>query len=162
MKIETLTAADWEAVREIYQAGLDTKIATFETEVPDAATLDKKFLPYCRLIVRGDDGIWGWAALTPTSPRYVYRGVNEVSIYISPAARGQGVGKVLLQALVDCSEAHDVWTLQATIQASNAPSIKLHAGCGFRIVGTRERIAMRDGIWQDTVLMERRSKIAGV
>ncbi|GAB4346172.1 MAG: GNAT family N-acetyltransferase [Phototrophicales bacterium] len=159
MKIEPMTAMDWESVRRIYQAGVDTGIATFETQVPDSHILDQKFLPYCRLVARQNDVVLGWSALTATSARFVYRGVNEVMIYVDPQARGQGVGKALLQALITCSEAHQVWTLQAVILAQNQASINLHQACGFRVVGIRERIGFRDGIWHDTVLMERRSRI---
>jgi phosphinothricin acetyltransferase len=103
----------------------------------------------------------GWAALSPVSSRPVYAGVAEVSIYIQASARGQGAGKVLLGALVEESERAGVWTLQAGIFAENEASIALHAACGFRIVGYRERLGQIDGAWKDIILMERRSRIAG-
>jgi phosphinothricin acetyltransferase len=104
----------------------------------------------------------GWAALTPVSGRCVYAGVAEVSIYISEGARGKGLGSMLLHALIAESEQQNFWTLQAGIFPENVASIRLHEACGFRIVGRRERIGQMQGVWRDTVLLERRSSTVGV
>jgi L-amino acid N-acyltransferase YncA len=152
-----LTFDDWPAVREIYQDGIDTGDATFETAAPDWEAWDAKHLASCRLVVREGSQVLGWAALSPVSARPVYRGVAEVSVYVSGRARGRGIGSMLLNQLVAASEEHGIWTLQASIFPENRASIALHQRAGFRIVGTRERIACREGRWRDTVLMERRS-----
>ncbi len=152
---------DWPAVRAIYQAGIETEQATFETAVPTWETFDAGKRPDCRLVARQQNEIVGWAALSLVSKRAVYAGVAEVSVYVAAAARGRGVGKALLQALVVASETAGVWTLQASIFPENSASIKLHAACGFRIIGRRERVALHYGIWRDTVLLERRSRVVG-
>ena len=152
---------DWAAVRAIYQAGIETEQATFETAVPTWETFDAGKRPDCRLVARQQNEIVGWAALSLVSKRAVYAGVAEVSVYVAAAARGRGVGKALLQALVVASETAGVWTLQASIFPENSASIKLHAACGFRIIGRRERVALHYGIWRDTVLLERRSRVVG-
>jgi L-amino acid N-acyltransferase YncA len=157
--IEPLKAEDWDAVRRIYEEGIATGNATFETQAPEWHVWDEKHLQICRLVARKDDEVVGWAAVSPYSSRHVYRGVAEESIYIASSARGQGIGKALLQALVDESERAGLWTLQAGIFAENVGSIAVHKACGFREVGYRERIGCRDGVWRDVVLMERRSKI---
>jgi L-amino acid N-acyltransferase YncA len=115
-----------------------------------------------RLVAREDGGVIGWAALSPVSKRACYAGVAEVGIYVAESARGRGVGRALLDALIASAEAHGIWTLQGATIAGNAPSIALQQRCGFRVVGRRERIARRDGIWHDTVLLERRSTTIGV
>ncbi len=160
-EIVPMTEQHWEAVREIYRQGIATGNATFETSVPDWKEWDERHLPACRLIARWDNKVLGWAALSRVSSRQVYRGVAEVSIYIAEEARGRGIGRKLLRALVEASEQNGIWTLQAGILAENAVSIHLHQQAGFRIVGTRERIGCLDGRWRDTVLMERRSAGGG-
>lgn len=158
---ETMQPAHWPAVREIYRQGIETGQATFETAVPTWEIWDKAHRPDCRLIALIDNQIVGWAALSPVSKRQVYNGVAEVSIYIAVSARGQGIGKTLMQALVTISEEAGIWTLQSTVFLENEVSIAMHKVLGFRIVGKRERIAQMRGIWRDTVLLERRSKIIG-
>lgn len=160
--IEPMQAADWPQVRAIYLEGIATGQATFETEAPEWEAWDDKHRPDCRLVARSGDVILGWAALTPVSSRCVYAGVAEESIYIAAAARGQGVGKILLARLVAESEAAGLWTLQAGIFPENTASIALHKICGFREVGRRERIGQMNGVWRDTVFMERRSLVVGV
>jgi phosphinothricin acetyltransferase len=160
--IEAMHPADWPQVRAIYQEGIATGNATFETEVPEWEVWDRAHRPDCRLVVRLDGDIVGWAALSPVSSRCVYGGVGEVSVYLAESARGQGVGKALLAALVEESERAGFWTLQAGIFPENAASIALHRSCGFREVGRRERIGRMNGLWRDTVLMERRSANIGV
>lgn len=163
MNSRQLTHADWDAVRRIYQQGIDTGIATFEQTVPDWSHWDTHHMPDCRLVaVDAQDTVLAWAALTAVSHRCVYGGVAEVSIYVAAEARGAGIGTRLLGDLVAASEQHGLWTLQATILSANAASIHLHEKCGFRVVGTRERIAQLNGTWRDTTLMERRSDTVGV
>ena len=159
--IEPLQPAHWPAVREIYREGIETGQATFETAVPPWEIWDNGHPSDCRLIALIDNQIVGWAALSPVSKRQVYNGVAEVSIYIAAAARGQGIGKKLMLALVTASEEASIWTLQSSVFRENEVSITLHQTFGFRIVGTRERIAQMHGSWRDTVLLERRSKITG-
>ena len=115
-----------------------------------------------RLVARVDGRVVGWAALSPVSSRCVYAGVAEVSVYVSAAARGWGVGKALLRALIAESERADIWTLQAGIFPENAASLALHRACEFREVGRRERLGQMNGVWRDVVLMEYRSKVVGV
>lgn len=162
INIETMTPTDWPRVREIYLEGIDTGNATFELKAPDWDEWDAGHLKQPRLVARDGDSIVGWAALTPVSGRCVYGGVAEVSVYVAENGRGKGLGKRLLKALVDASEANGIWTLQAGIFPENTASIELHLRNGFREVGRRERIGKMKGVWRDTVLLERRSKIVGV
>lgn len=153
---------DWPSVNAIYEAGIATKNATFETAAPAWETWDAAHLKDCRLVARANREVVGWAALTPVSGRCVYAGVAEVSVYIAETVRGQGVGKALLNALVVASERCGLWTLQAGILRENTASIRLHERCGFRVVGYREKIGQMDSVWRDVVLMERRSRVVGV
>jgi phosphinothricin acetyltransferase len=157
-----MTPADWPFVRSIYEEGLATGHATFETVAPDWPAWDAAHRPDCRLLAHRNGAIVGWAALAPVSGRPVYAGVAEVSIYVAASARGQGVGRTLLAALIEASEAAGIWTLQASIFPENEASIALHLACGFRIVGRRERPGRHHGIWRDTLLLERRSSRVGV
>lgn len=152
---------DWERVAAIYADGINTGDATFETLVPAWEDWNANHLPFARLAADAG-GVVGWAALSPVSRRSVYSGVAEVSVYVSSESRGRGIGKQLLLKLIAESEANRIWTLQASIFPENAASIRLHLNCGFREVGTREAIARRDGVWRNTVLLERRSKIVGI
>ena len=162
-----MTAAHWPAVCAIYRQGLATGHATFATEAPTWAAWDAAHLPTCRLVAVGPPDaqpgarVLGWAALSPVSSRCVYGGVAEVSIYIARAARGQGVGRALLAALVAESETNGLWTLQAGIFPENTASVHLHEQAGFRLVGRRERIGQLHGHWRDTLLLERRSAVVG-
>ena len=163
MTIQPLTPAHWPAVRAIYQAGMATGNATFETQAPAWEAWDNGHLPHSRLVAVDDAGtVLGWAALSPVSGRCVYGGVAEISIYIAAAARGQGVGRALLQALIAASEANGIWTLQAGTFEENKASIGLHTQAGFRVIGYRERIGQHHGVWRNTVQMERRSSFIGV
>lgn len=159
--IRALKELDKDRVLSIFAEGIATGIATFETECPGWAGFNQRFLPAPRLVAEKEGPVVGWAVLSAISARACYRGVAEISVYVAEAARGQGVGQQLLSALVEASEAAGFWMLQGTINRRNTASIALHARCGFREVGYRERIAQRDGIWQDTVLMERRSTLIG-
>jgi phosphinothricin acetyltransferase len=149
-------------VRTIYQQGIATGNATFETETPTWEAWDAGHLPTCRLVAGKDGRIVGWAALSPVSGRCVYAGVAEVSVYVAADARGQGIGKALLSALVEASEQEGIWTLQAGIFPENEASIALHKRCGFRVLGRQERLGQMDGVWRDVLLMERRSNVVGV
>jgi len=155
VRIEELRAQDWPACALIYEAGLD--VGTFEETVPSWEEWDATHLAAPRLVARGADGIVGWAALAPVSRRECYRGVTENSVYVAPEARGRGVGLALLQELVRRADREGIWTIQAGILAGNDASIALHERCGFRVVGTRERIAQKRGVWRDVVLLERRA-----
>ena len=161
--IVPMTAGDWPSVAEIYASGIATGHATFQTSIPEWTVWDASHLKSCRLVARGGNGaIQGWAALSPVSSRPVYAGVAEVSIYIAEPARGHGVGRRLLEALISESEKDGRWTLQAGIFPENEASIALHVSCGFRIVGRRERIGCVNGVWRDNLLLERRSSVVGV
>jgi len=156
-----MRSADWPEVARIYLEGIESGHATFETDVPSWERWDAGHLPFARLVISVEDAIAGWAALSRVSAREAYSGVAEVSVYVSSEMRGQGLGYALLEALVRESESKGIWTLQASIFPENRASIRLHQQCGFREVGQRERIAQLGGIWRDTVLLERRSTIAG-
>lgn len=160
--IDAMRSSDWENVRSIYLEGVATGDATFETGAPSFADWDKAHLPCPRLVARRGDQTIGWAALSPVSQRCVYGGVGEVSVYVSSASRGLGVGRSLLQLLIDESERSGIWTLQAGIFPENVGSLALHRSCGFREIGRRERIGKLKGIWRDTILLERRSNSVGV
>jgi L-amino acid N-acyltransferase YncA len=160
--IDSLLTQDWKFVRAIYLEGVATGQATFETEAPDWERWDAGHLPQCRIVARSGDGILGWAALSPVSRREVYAGVAEVSVYVAASARGFGVGGALMRALIEASERQGVWTLQSSIFPENHASVALHLKHGFREVGRRERIARHHGVWRDTVVLERRSRVAGV
>ena len=165
----------WPAVREIYREGIVTGNATFETELPEWEKWDSNHRKDCRLVAlepfEKDSEfviplekvtVIGWAALSPISGRLVYRGVAEVSVYVAAAARGRGVGKALLRALVGESERNEIWTLQAGIFPENTASISLHKSCGFREVGVRRRIGQLGDVWRDVLLLERRSANVGI
>jgi phosphinothricin acetyltransferase len=161
LHIGELTPADLDQVRAIYLEGIATGQATFETEAPAWETWDAGHLEVGRLAARSGDKLLGWAALSPVSRRACYAGVAEVSVYVSQAARGQGVGRALLEALIAAAELHGIWTLQGATFPENVASLRLQARCGFRIIGRRERIAKLHGQWRDTVLTERRSQRVG-
>ena len=150
------------AVLQIYKEGLDTGQATFNTEVPSWEQWDRGHHQHSRFVAIVGEKVAGWVALSPVSVRYCYRGVAEFSIYVSAAFRGQGVGDKLMQALIPESEANGIWTLHSSTFPENLASIKLQKKYGFREIGYREKIAALNGIWRDTILLERRSNITGV
>ena len=163
MVVREMTQSDWSDVARIYDEGIATGYATFETNVPQYGDWDKAHVRLCRLIAEEDGSIQGWAALSPVSSRCVYGGVAEISIYIGENARGKGIGKVLLARLIEESERAGYWTLQSGIFPENKASIKLHERLGFRFLGKRESIGKtNDGIWKDNLLFERRSKKVGI
>lgn len=161
-QIRRMTENDWPEVCRIYLEGISTGNATFEAEAPSWDRWDAGHLRDCRLIACNGDKVLGWAVLSPVSSRRVYAGVTEVSVYVGESARGSGVGKALMAALVEASERAGIWTLQAGIFPENVASIELHKSVGFREIGRRERVGKMGDRWRDVVLMERRSKIVGV
>jgi L-amino acid N-acyltransferase YncA len=161
--IRQMVPGDWESVRSIYMEGLATGEATFETEASSWEQWTGSHLSVPRLVaVFPNEGrVVGWAALTAVSSRAVYSGVAEVSVYVADDFRGKGIGRDLLKQLIDESEQEGFWTLQASVFPENIASLTLHKICGFREVGVRRRIGILQGTWRDTVLLERRSEIAG-
>jgi L-amino acid N-acyltransferase YncA len=154
-----MRAEDWPEVAAIYAEGIASGTATFETAVPPYAAWDAAHLADHRLVAREGDTVIGWAALSPYSERAVYGGVAEDTIYVAAHARGRGIGLGLLRRLIESAESAGIWTLQAAMFPENAASIALHERCGFRTVGTRERLAKLHGVWRDVLLMERRSAL---
>jgi phosphinothricin acetyltransferase len=145
---------DWARVAEIYWDGMRDGLATFETEVPSWDVWSDAH-PH-RIVAEAEGEVVGWAALSPASSRRCYAGVYENSVYVAREARGHGFGRVLLDELIKRARAAGIWTIQTSIFPENRASLALHERCGFRVVGTRERIAKRDGMWRDTVFLERR------
>ncbi|MBC7848680.1 MAG: N-acetyltransferase [Chitinophagaceae bacterium] len=150
------------AIIDIYQHGIDTGNATFETEVPSWDKINAKFHTHSRLLAMDMETVLGWAAIGVVSPRECYSGVAEVTIYVHKNHHGQGIGKQLLKALIEHSEQNQIWTLVSVIHEENRASIHLHDQCGFRLIGYRERIAQLGGDWKTTVMMERRSTLVGI
>lgn len=160
--IQRMDPADWAAVESIYVEGIATGNATLETDSPGWDTWSASHHEFGRLVARRDGKVVGWAALSPVSGRCVYGGVGEVSVYVAADARGMGLGRELLMALIDECEKNGIWTMQAGILSENTASLRLHHACGFREVGRRERLGKLKGVWRDVVLLERRSTVVGV
>jgi L-amino acid N-acyltransferase YncA len=161
-RIVPMTPTHSGAVLAIYQQGIDEGDATFEAVAPTWPDFDASKLADHRFVALDDDGSTvGWVAATETSERCVYAGVVEHSVYVAAEARGRGVGRALLDALIDSTEAAGIWTIQSGIFPENAASIALHLAAGFREVGIRERLGRHRGVWRDVVLLERRSTVAG-
>jgi len=160
MEIRDLRSLDWLEVAAIYEDGIRTGNATFEAGVPSWEDWDAAHTGN-RLLAELDGRAAGWAALSPTSDRCCYRGVAEDSVYVASWAQGRGVGRGLLEELIARSEAAGIWTLQAGIFPENKASLRLHLGCGFRLVGVRERLGELSGVWRDVLLLERRSEVTG-
>lgn len=160
--IRSMTGADWPAVKEIYRVGIATGNATFEADPPSWEHFDAGKLGIGRLVASdGAEAVVGWVAASPVSAREVYRGVVEHSVYVSPAAAGQGIGRQLVDAFIAAAENAGIWTIQSSIFPENTASLALHDRAGFRRIGTRERIALMTygpwgGQWRDTILVERR------
>ncbi|WP_030432890.1 helix-turn-helix domain-containing GNAT family N-acetyltransferase [Allokutzneria albata] len=157
--VRALDPGDWAAVRRIYAEGIATGMATFETAVPSRASLDAKWLPGHRWVAEREGEVVGWAAASPVSARECYSGVAETSVYVGDGQRGRGVGKALLRKQVLAADEAGLWTLQTSIFTENRASIALHHAAGYRTVGIRERIGRLNGVWHDTVLIERRSPV---
>jgi L-amino acid N-acyltransferase YncA len=156
MRIESMHEDVWPVVAEIYAEGIATRNATFETAVPSWEEWERGHFEEHRLVATDETGVLGWAALAPISRRPAYAGVAEVSVYVAGRARGKGVGRFLLAALVESARAGGLWTLQAAIFPENEASLALHLSLGFRDVGVRERIGSLDGVWRDVELLELR------
>ncbi|MFC3559931.1 GNAT family N-acetyltransferase [Pedobacter jamesrossensis] len=157
MEIRNLLPSDWAAVKSIYEKGITTGNATFHTSAPSWKDWDTSHLQSCRIVVEDNGILVGWAALTPVSSRCVYAGVAEVSVYVEPERSGKGIGLALLNELITLSEADGIWTLQAGVFPENIGSLRIHEKAGFRTLGIREKIGKQNGVWRDTVLLERRS-----
>lgn len=162
MEIVNIEQAHYAAIAAIYLQGIATGNATFQTSAPGWEEWDQSHLPHSRIALLVNNSIAGWAALTAVSSRCVYAGVAEVSIYVAGEHRGKGYGKLLLNKLIQQSEANGIWTLQAGIFPENTGSLQLHESCGFRKIGYREKIGNMNGTWRDNIMLERRSKTTGV
>jgi phosphinothricin acetyltransferase len=162
LTIRSFKFTDWNWVSKVYNEGIKTGIATFETQVPDYYSWDKKYIDSCRIVAELENEVVGFAVLSQVSERSVYKGVAEVSVYVSKKSRGQGIGQKLLNELILQSETNGFWTLQAGIFSQNKASIELHKKCGFRIIGVREKIGCLKGKWFSNQFLERRSKIIGI
>jgi phosphinothricin acetyltransferase len=160
VSLRELRPEDWPAVRAIYEEGIREGDATFETEPPSWERWNAAH-PGLRLVAERDGSVVGWAALSPASSRHCYRGVGEVSVYVTARARGVGLGRELLATLVERSERAGYWTLTAGVFPENVASLRLHKACGFREVGVRERIGESGGVWRDVIWLERRSALVG-
>lgn len=160
--IREMQAADADDVLSIYDYGLSTRNATFETTAPTWEQWDENHLGTCRFVCQQDDCVVGWVALSPMSRRACYRGVAETSVYVARAVAGRGIGSKLLARAIEESERSGIWTLFASVFPENIATIRLHQRHGFRKLGTRRNIAKLDGQWRDTVILERRSKVVGV
>lgn len=162
MEIITIRKDHFPEIAEIYRQGLETGHAKFETNVPTWEDWDKGKLKHSRLVATLDNTVVGWAALSAVSDRCVYGGVAEVSIYISNNHQGKGIGKALMQKLIEESEGNDIWTLQSGMFPENEATVALHENAGFRIIGHREKVGKLGNTWHDTIMMERRSKTIGI
>lgn len=160
--IEPMHPTDWPQVCRIYLEGIATGQATFQTEAPSWDAWDAGHLSSPRLVARTGEEVLGWVALSQVSARVVYAGVVEESIYIAESARGRGIGRALLTAIITESEAAGIWTIQVGIFPENEASVRLHEACGFRIVGRRQHVGRLHGVWRDVLFMERRSQIVGI
>ena len=162
-EIREMLPQDERRVLEIFQQGIDSRIATFDTELPSTEEWNTSFFSECRWVLENDSNlIIGWCALKPVSKRACFKGVAEVSIYFDQQYLGKGLGTLLLKKLITDSEHHGFWTLQSNIFPENEVSIKFHQKNGFRMVGTRKKVGMLHGVWKDLVMLERRSESVGL
>ena len=162
MTLRPMTPEDWPAVRRIYEAGIATGNATFESSPPSWEKWGADHLTVGRLVMELDGEVAGWAALSGVSDRCAYAGVAEVSVYVADSARGHGIGSQLLEGLIEASEGAGIWMLQAGIFPENTVSVVIHVRSGFREIGRRERLGQLGGRWRDVLLLERRSRRVGV
>ena len=161
MEVRDLRPEDWPEVARIFEAGIRTGNATFETEVPSWEAWDAAHLPSHRFVAEREGRVVGWIALVPVSSRCCYEGVAEVSAYVAEGARGEGLGRALLARLIESSERGGIWTLETGVFPENEPSLALLQRFGFRVVGIRERIGRLHGMWRDVTFLERRSEVVG-
>lgn len=162
VKIKKMEPGHWPRVKEIYENGIATGHATFETTAPQWEKWDQDHLNFARHVALVNNKVVGWAALSPVSGRCVYGGVAEVSLYVDENSRGLGIGKKLMEHLITQSEENGIWTLQAGIFPENVASVRLHEKAGFRIIGKREKIGKLNNIWRDSLLLEKRSMVIGL
>jgi phosphinothricin acetyltransferase len=160
--IREMTENDSVRILGIYKKGLDTRNATFETQVPSWMDWDLKHLSHSRFVYTENENVLGWTALSPVSARLAYKGVAEISIYLDTDFLGKGIGSRLMEKAILSSEQQGIWTLFSSIFPENIATLRLHEKFGFRIIGFREKIAQLDGKWRDTLLLERRSRIVGI
>lgn len=156
--IREMTSTDHTRILEIYKWGINTRNATFETEVPSWTDWDSKHLQHSRFVYIENEKVVGWAALSAVSVRQAYKGVAEISIYIDTDFRAKGIGSQLMEMVIQSSEENGIWTLNSSVFPENAATLKLHEKFGFRIIGVKEKVARLDGKWRNTILLERRSK----
>jgi L-amino acid N-acyltransferase YncA len=156
LQVRSFRDDDWPAVHAIYAEGIATGNATFETEVPALERWLEAHPPAYRFVATRAGDVAGWVAASPVSDRCAYAGVIEHSVYVDARMRGQGVGRRLLKALIERADGSGIWTIQSGIFPENVASVELHQRCGFRVVGTRERLGQLHGVWRDVLLMERR------
>lgn len=161
IRIVKLDPAHWPQVKRIYEEGIQTGNATFQQQAPEWGNWNEDHLQHSRIVALDNDEVGGWAALSPVSERCVYAGVAEVSVYVAEKFRGKKIGTLLLKELIAQSEINGIWTLQSGIFPENVASIKLHEANGFRVVGYREKVGQMNGVWRDTILLERRSQLIG-
>jgi L-amino acid N-acyltransferase YncA len=159
MELRDLRSDDWPEVARIFEEGIRTGDATFETEVPSWEAWDAAHLAEHRFVAERESRVAGWIALAPVSSRCCYAGVAEVSAYVAEDARGEGIGRELLARLIESAERAGIWTLETGVFPENAASLGLLQRFGFRVVGTRERIGQMHGMWRDVVFLERRSEV---
>jgi len=157
--VRPMTAHDWPAVRAIYAAGIESGDATFETEPPSWERFDASHREDLRLVATIEGEVAGWAAAAQVSDREVYRGVVEHSVYVDDEWQGRGIGRALLERLAESTEEDGIWTIQTGVFPENEASLALHERCGFRVVGTQEKLGKLDGVWRDVVFLERRSEV---
>lgn len=162
MNIRSFRKEDWSQVKDIYEQGIATGQATFETSAPSFEKWESTIASNLCLVAEDEKGIQGWCKISNVSDRCVYSGVGEVSVYVRDESRGKGVGKLLLQAMIKESESKGYWTLSAGVFPENIPSLHLHQSVGFHEVGIRQRIGKLNGVWRDVVLLERRSQNIGI
>lgn len=162
IRLRAMNATDWIRVAEIYKEGIETGNATFQQSIPTWEDWNKGHISVCRIVAEVNHDIVGWAALSAVSSRAVYAGVAEISVYVGNKYRGQQIGTKLLEAIIVESEANSFWTLQSGIFPENKSSIAIHIKQGFREIGYREKVAKMNQMWRDTILMERRSTVAGI
>ncbi|MDG2193325.1 MAG: GNAT family N-acetyltransferase [Polaribacter sp.] len=161
IEIQTLQEEHWTEVSQIFKDGIATKNATFEINVPNWTAWNEEHFQHSRFVAVQNNVVVGWVAISPVSKRDVYKGVAEISVYVSLQAQGKGVANALMEKVIQASEKNKIWTLYASIFPENEVSMYLHKKHEFRFIGKRERIAQQEGVWRDTFLFERRSEKVG-